>query len=57
MNHKNNSPKTLLKKVSIIGERLNVPTYIAYQVFYGYVVTERDKPEVHKILTGLSLEG
>lgn len=57
MNHKNYSPKTLLKKVSIIGERLNVPTYIACKVFYGYVVTEKDKPEVHKILTGLSLEG
>lgn len=57
MNHKNYTPKTLLKKVSIIGESLKVPAYVACKVFYGYVVAEKDKPEVHKILTGLSLEG
>ena len=57
MHLKNYATKALFIKVSKVGESLKIPAYIACKVYCGYIVPEKDKPEVHKMLTGLSLEG
>ncbi|WP_296022655.1 hypothetical protein [Treponema sp. UBA7567] len=48
--------RELLLQIKAVGNRLNLPTIIAKKFYYGYLVNEKDKPRIYKLLTGQSLD-